>query len=369
MNVYFGNATFRNNDFRGRAIHIRQFIENSVELGHTIWMESGSQHPDIQKMPQRRWEHLWAYRQMDAFYIRMQENAPAVCKWGVFPYRSLIQLPLMIWEFNTIPEFSRVMNGKDVNVERVRNSFRRFASGCDLAICVSERIVQYVRAEFGIRNAIFIPNGSDPNLFLAKQSIRPVLPEEPSRIRCVWIGSADLAWNDFQLLLDAIELLNRTAAGNRYEFHLIGKDFPVHNLDIPNLIIHGPVNYLDLPAWLASMDIGLVLYKPGSADFNSPLKLFDYLCAELAVISTPQPQATQVLREINGDQLVLEKNSPSELVQLLLRISENPEQLKTLGIKGRELIIAKYNWSNSIRKTYAAIQQLVEQQGRSVKNH
>jgi hypothetical protein len=52
-----------------------------------------------------------------------------------------------------------------------------------------------------------------------------------------------------------------------------------------------------------------------------------------------------------------------------LWISENPEQLKTLGNKGRELIIAKYNWANSIRKTYAAIQQLVEQQGRSVKNH
>jgi hypothetical protein len=52
------------------------------------------------------------------------------------------------------------------------------------------------------------------------------------------------------------------------------------------------------------------------------------------VISTPQPQATQVLREINGDQLVLGKDSPSELVQLLLWISENPEQLKKLGNKG-----------------------------------
>jgi hypothetical protein len=82
---------------------------------------------------------------MDAFYIRMQKMRLRSASGVYFLMRSLIQLPLMIWEFNTIPEFSRVMNGKDVNVEQVRNSFRRFASGCDLLFAYRKRIVQYVR--------------------------------------------------------------------------------------------------------------------------------------------------------------------------------------------------------------------------------
>lgn len=358
MQVYYANASFRKNDFRGRNIHIRQFIEKSTALGHTLWMEASSEHPAVKHMPDGKLARLAAYRQMDVIYIRLQETTHQTCRLGLFPFRALIGSPTIVWEFNTIPEFTDIVHPQSGQLQSIQKDFIRLAPGCDLAVCVSEKIQTYVRSIFQIKHTIVIPNGSDPELFKSKSELSPKLTAYPEKIRVVWIGSANLAWNDFDVLLEAIQRINQNGNGQLFEFHIIGKDFPTPKYSADNLIFHGPIEYLELPAWLASMDIGLVLYHPGSADYNSPLKLFDYLSSELAVVSSAQPQTAQILAQIGASDLVLAANDPGELAAKLIELSGQPERLKRLGQAGRQLILEKYNWKKAVADTYQAISAL-----------
>ena len=43
----------------------------------------------------------------------------------------------------------------------------------------------------------------------------------------------------------------------------------------PNVYYYGPEEYAHLPGWLSQMDVGLNVYRPGPADYSSPLKIFE----------------------------------------------------------------------------------------------
>ncbi|MDT8896969.1 glycosyltransferase family 4 protein [Thermanaerothrix sp. 4228-RoL] len=360
MNIYYANTDYKPGDTRGRNAHIRQFIRHSLELGHTIWLdEPVAQYPRLRTLAKRRLERWWSLRQMDIIYTRLQEMPALSCRYAVPPRRWWLNGTGHVWEFNTIPEFHRIMGRSERAVQESIAQFRAYGKGCDLAICVSEALRNYVQTNLGIKYAVTVPNGSDSEHF--RPDLIPALPHDEASLRVVWIGSADLSWHHFGLMVEAAKQLWNE---HRPEitFHVIGHSFPIDQTP-PNVIYHGPKPYEELPHWLAAMDVGLVLYRPGVADYNSPLKLFDYMASGLAVIATPQPQVNVVLQQMEAIDFLVPFDDASYLVERLLLLASDRSRRLSLGQKARRLVESYYNWQRVATEIFSHIDAMFKQKG------
>ncbi len=80
--------------------------------------------------------------------------------------------PIVVWEFNVSPEYGAVIGRSRQEIDNTIREFRSYGKGCDLAICVSDALADYVRKHLGIKRVITVPNGSDPQLF--RPGVSPV---------------------------------------------------------------------------------------------------------------------------------------------------------------------------------------------------
>jgi glycosyltransferase involved in cell wall biosynthesis len=126
----------------------------------------------------------------------------------------------------------------------------------------------------------------------------------------------------------------------------------------PNVHYYGSEKYELLPGWLAAMDVGLCLYRPGPADYSSPLKVFDYLSSGLAVVATEQPQTREIFAQLGQEDLLMPYDDPRRLAAALSELSRDRERARRLGAAGRRLLIEKYTWRRAIAETFAAIETL-----------
>lgn len=356
MRLALANANYRKNDTRGRNAHIGQFISQAVGMGHEVWAWPENDHSLVRHLPENRVKRLKALRRMDALYIRLQEHAPGVVRYSAFPFRQLLNSPVIAWEFNTVPEFHDVMGRTKEHTERSIQAFRRYGRGCDLAICVSRPLAEYVRERLGIDSVRVVPNGSDPSLFYPDVERIQLDEEEGGHLNVVWIGSAELSWHNTRLMKDAAQLLKERDSENRIRFHVIGRDADFMSEMPNNVRYHGEKAYEVLPRWLAAMDVGLCLYHHGPADYNSPLKLFDYMASGLAVVGTPQPQIREVFDQLDQLDLIVPADEPEALVDILMGLSNDRERVRQLGRAARQLVIEFYNWDRATRDILAGIQ-------------
>lgn len=361
LHVAFANARYRAGDTRGGNAHVAQFIHQSACLGHEIWLWPGSRHPEARTLPRGKVSLQLSLRRMDVLYTRLQEQPPAACRYTLPPWKQIAGSPLVVWEFNTVPEFHFVMGRGQAEVQAAISAFRRFGAGCDLAVCVSNALNDYVRHNLGIRQVITVPNGSDPERFRPDAPRPAGLHLDPDQLNVVWLGSGDLAWHDLDTLEQTAAHLAARGAGKTIQFHVIGQAGDARGDSPPNLHFHGPVPYTELPGWLAGMDVGLCLYRPGPADYSSPLKLFDYLASGLAVVSLYQPQVEEVLDKLGQRDLLVPAGDSELLARLLLELQADREGTRRRGLAGRKLVCREYTWRKSVETIYTQIWDLLEQ--------
>lgn len=361
MRTAFANARYRSSDTRGANAHIAQFIHQSACLGHGVWLWPGNTHPDAHTLPAGRTRLHLALRQMDVLYTRLQEEPPLACRYALAPWKRLIGSPLIVWEFNTAPEFHRVMGRPEARVRAAVEAFRHFGTGCDLAVCVSESLHEYVRQNLGLRRIITVPNGSDPDLFRPDTAPVPGRQLDPAALQVAWLGSGELAWHNLELLEQTAARLNEMGTDRAIQFHVIGNAASPAGQTWPNLHYHGPVPYADLPGWLAGMDVGLCLYHPGPAEYSSPLKLFDYMASGLAVVSLYQPQVKEILEQLEQLDQLVPASDPQLLAEVLLGLCGDREGTRRRGLAGRQLLIRQYTWRRAAETIYGEIQFLLDQ--------
>jgi glycosyltransferase involved in cell wall biosynthesis len=300
---------------------------------------------------------------MDLIYTRVEHHPPGSARWARSPYRQLLGSPLMVWEFNTVPEFGYVIGRSQCDVEGAIEGFRSAARGCDLAICVSGALADYVQANLGIERVLTVPNGSDPDLFRPDASPEQSVQRRSGQLNVVWIGSADLPWHNLDLLRETARRLWVAGERMRILFHVIGEGLPrTHDLP-PNVHYHGAERYERLPHWLSAMDVGLVLYRSGPADYSSPIKLFDYMASGLTVVATEQPQVRHVFGQLGQLDLLLPRDDHEALASTLLSLAANLQRVRHQGELGRRLVIDHYNWNRAVRHTLAGVEMILQDRG------
>jgi glycosyltransferase involved in cell wall biosynthesis len=364
MRVYF-NRGLTPKGCAGSDAHIRQFLDHSVALGHEVWTGSPDAHPRTRKVPRSGPTRLAVLKATDVVYLRIAWSPPRACRWAIAPRRAVVPNAVHVWELNTVPEYGLLRGRSHEDVLDAVERFRRYGHGCDLAVCVSEALSDYARRVLGLRHVLTVPNGSDPDLF------RPGVPRSatmpafaPDALHVAWLCTTYVGWHDFALLrVVARMLLERRAP---IVFHIIGEDDPRNGAPAafmngmpPTVQYHGAHVYEAVPAWLSAMHVGLCLYRPGPADYCSPLKLYDYMASGLAVCGTEQPQLRAVLQEIGGTQTLAPPGDAQRLVDILLGLARHPEQVHAMGAAGRRRVQAYYNWRRAVHDTYAAIAAVI----------
>lgn len=361
MRIAYVNASYHKNGADAGSAHIRQFITNAVALGHELWLWNGNRHPATHPIPSTRIGRFRTLRSMDVVYQRVEHRLPEASRWAIAPYRQLIGSPLIVWEFNTVPEYGALLGSTSADILSAIEGFKRYGRGCDLAVCVSRELVAYVKEKLGIRRVLVVPNGSDPDLF--RPDVEPVnrVQRNDRQLNVVWIGSAYLDWNNFDLLRGAAQILWELEERSQIAFHIIGRDFTLMSDMPPNVHYYGRQDYETLPHWLAAMDVGLCLYHRGPADFGSSVKLFDYMASGLMVVGTFQPQLKEIFDQLGQPELLLPSDDPAALAALLSKIARNRDWVQRQGRAGRQLVLNHYNWQRTFRDTFREIELLLEE--------
>jgi glycosyltransferase involved in cell wall biosynthesis len=163
---------------------------------------------------------------------------------------------------------------------------RSLAQIADLIFAVSPHLqAQHQRQG---RDAILLPNAVDIRFFAQALNSPTEIPPDLSALpppRIGFIGWLYPKWIDIELVL---ELAHRRP---HWSFVMIGPKVDWHPRDLPpNFHLLGQRPYHQLPAYLKGLDVCLVPFKDNAITLGaSPLKLYEYLAAGRAVVSTPVP--------------------------------------------------------------------------------
>jgi len=110
---------------------------------------------------------------------------------------------------------------------------------------------------------------------------------------------------------------------------------------------------------LHSARAGLVLLHPSPAYVNSlPVKMFEYMSAELPVIASDFPLWRSI---IQGDRcgLLVDPLDPDAIAAAMRWVLEHPQEAAAMGKRGREAVLARYNWESEFQvllKLYRDVQ-------------
>ncbi len=137
--------------------------------------------------------------------------------------------------------------------------------------------------------------------------------------------------------------------GSPQEVRSLEKRSAADGLD--NIIITGHVPHHRIPRYLASMDILLMPYqrkvtlqgnKRDTAKYMSPLKMFEYMAAEVPIISSDLPVIHEVLcHEKNA--LLVDPSDANQWHEAILRLAEDKNLAQRLA-QTAALDVRRYTW-------------------------
>jgi glycosyltransferase involved in cell wall biosynthesis len=234
--------------------------------------------------------------------------------------------------------------------------------GADLVACGSESVVEQVlRIGVPYRRVVLTPTGVDLELFAELPDPAPLRRGLGLEDRFVvgWVGS----FRRFHALEQAVEA---AAAVPGAALLLLG-DGPertrierlAHDLGV-SATFTGTVPHDQLPAYLATMDVAVILAPRDEPFHYSPLKLAEYLAAGLPVVA---PAAGQLARRLTdgADAVVVPPHDVDAVAAALRRLRDDPEERARLGKAARAAAEAEWSWDHQVRRVVEALARVRRQ--------
>jgi glycosyltransferase involved in cell wall biosynthesis len=96
---------------------------------------------------------------------------------------------------------------------------------------------------------------------------------------------------------------------------------------------------------VAAADVGIVpFHATGQWQASIPNKLFDYMAAGLAVVTSDTAPCARVVRETGAGE-VFRAGDARDLARALLRLTD-PATRRAAGEAGRQAVVSRYNWEH-----------------------
>ena len=133
-----------------------------------------------------------------------------------------------------------------------------------------------------------------------------------------------------------------------------------------NVHFHGWLSRGDVANLYATARAGLVVIRPIKHETVSlPIKLFEYMAAGIPVIASDFPLWREVVEESKCG-LLVDPMEPNEIMEAIRWIINHPNEAQRMGNRGREAIIARYNWKKEaymLFKLYDQVNNLILKDG------
>jgi alpha-maltose-1-phosphate synthase len=217
---------------------------------------------------------------------------------------------------------------------------RSVLRGAELVLAVSGPLARYARMR-GARSVAVSPNGVDVDQF-APRAVPTLRPPT-----AVFTGTLR-PWHGIETLADAWRLLGPAAP----PLTVVGDGPGRPQLEQAGARVTGALPHTEVPGVLAGADIGIAPYAADAPPYFSPLKLFEYLAAGLAVVAAEIPGVTELVDERTA--VLVPPGDPHALAGAVASLTADRRRLARLGRAGRAL--AEDNtWGHRARRVLAAV--------------
>jgi glycosyltransferase involved in cell wall biosynthesis len=212
---------------------------------------------------------------------------------------------------------------------------RSVLHGAELVLAVSGPLARYARSR-GARRVAVCPNGVDTDLFAppATPSVRA-----PS---AVFTGTLR-PWHGIETLAEAWRLLGPAAP----PLTVVGDGPGRPLLEEVGARVTGALPHAEVPAALAGADIGIAPYAADAPPYFSPLKLFEYLAAGLAVVAAEIPGVTELVDERTA--VLVPPGDAEALARAVASLAADERRRERLGRAGRALA-ERHTWGHRARR-------------------
>ena len=220
-------------------------------------------------------------------------------------------------------------------------------------IAVSEEVAQYLEGFPGGQGKTHVvPNGVNPDHF--PPDLKMSLPAADGTFTVGFVGTMK-PWHGLTNLLEAFALLHRNCPATR--LLLVGEGAQRQGLAAQAasrgltkaVQFTGAVPADEVPGLLASMDAAAAPYPKLMNFYFSPLKVYEYMAAGLAVVASRVGQLEELIEpEVDG--LLVPPGDVAALAAALERIRREPELRLRLGEAARAKVLRDHTWDGSVER-------------------
>jgi len=237
----------------------------------------------------------------------------------------------------------------------VRYIPRAYVRRAAAIVCLSRQLQEYMIQHWGAKpdKTYVIPLAVDVDLFApsgCRSEIRARLGlgDAPT---VIFIGGF-YRWHGLDVLIEAFRHLMQQLpqarlllAGDGQE--RAGLEQRVNEFGLPHAVkFLGHVPHQEVPRFLEAADVAVAPYLPlaNGRFWNSPLKIYEYMAAGKAIVTTPLGQIADVIHDGHSGRLV----PPGDALQLANAMAEllRDEGLRTrLGANARRQAMEEHSWA------------------------
>ncbi len=369
---------------KGASVHVRAMTDAFAEIGHPTTLITPRAGPMDGPAPRARLlevacESTSEDREARAREISQAIHQAAMEELGREKY-DLIYERYSLWsdagamlaQSNGIPLVLEVNAPLCLEASRYRtlkrddlatNIERRAFSAAHTIAVVSEPLRDYVVAHGADAARVHVlPNAVDEKIFHLGVDARAIRNELGLTEKFVvgFIGTAK-PWHDLDTLIEAVARLRQGESQSRpYELLLIG-DFPEsvpEKIERKGLADHTtmvrPIPHIQVPAYLAAMDVA-VSPHPALADFYfSPLKLFEYLACGVATIASDVAPVRQVIAN-GATGLLYPPGDASALAHSIARLARDKALRTRIAWAGARRVLGRHTWKRNAEQVIALV--------------
>ncbi|MCX7515185.1 glycosyltransferase [Frateuria hangzhouensis] len=202
-----------------------------------------------------------------------------------------------------------------------------------------------------IAPAVISPNAADLQRFDPARFDRDALRRErglEGRVVCGYVG-AFVPWHGIAAFVRAI--VSRLHATPHLTLLLVGDgvDLPAVAAAIEaagmqdRVRLPGRVAHAEVAAWIACMDYAVLA---DSNEYGSPMKLFELMAMEVAVVAPDYAPIAEVVTD-GADGWLFARGQVDACAGLVLKLAQQPDDLRRAGAAARANIVAHHQWRNN----------------------
>lgn len=127
-----------------------------------------------------------------------------------------------------------------------------------------------------------------------------------------------------------------------------------------HVVFEGLIEPEKVTEWLRRGDLGIIAYAVNPySNATVSNKLFHYMVSGLPILSTDMAPTRRILQEVGCGVTFPVDSNPQEIAQIILQLKNAPEKRAAMAERGRQAVLAKYNWAVDFDRALGCLERLV----------